>query len=104
MQYGMTYGTGSSSSGSTYAGTSSATYRNLARRWDDKAAAWKLRRKRGGVREEEMRTPAHVAEMPRGAAHASVVVTAIQAIAFAAVCSSSPARLALNCCSHRETY
>ncbi|MBE6468396.1 MAG: hypothetical protein E7001_00120 [Coriobacteriaceae bacterium] len=39
MQYGMTCGTGSSSSGSTYAGASSATYRNLARRWDDKAAA-----------------------------------------------------------------
>lgn len=39
MQYGMTYGTGSSSSGSAYTGTSSAAYRNLARQWDDKAAA-----------------------------------------------------------------
>lgn len=39
MQYGMTYGTGSSSFGSAHMGTSSAAYRNLARRWDDKSAA-----------------------------------------------------------------
>lgn len=34
MQYGMTYGTGSS-----YMGTSSSTYYNFAKQWNDKAAS-----------------------------------------------------------------
>ena len=40
MQYGMTYGMGTSSFGVAYTGTSSSTYRNVVRRWGDDPAAY----------------------------------------------------------------